>query len=364
MKEDVFRPLLERQGCERPGGRGQKRDDREVAQEIGGCSISCAPRRSACGRRSRSICGVGRHDGGLDDHGRSAGAASAHGTAAPGGLDIGESMSMPEDQIAVQPVKDPILCSPYEEPELHWLYDTRTGIPSKNPRAPARELLVQERAHRQHPTVAARRGGTRRPAPRQRAARRREALAGVGLAGPRRRRRNGCCVTGGARTGRGGCSFCQVEAVETIIYLREMLARGRPPRRKPELGVKEFELLGRGVNPRPETWSAKVAQPPKLVDRAGGVNGAKPIPRYACKMATGSGKTVVMAMLVAWAFCNRGTKPGDPALPAARARGLPEPDHQGTPPRAAARRFAQLLRGVRPRAFAPAAGTGQGGRCW
>lgn len=32
-------------------------------------------------------------------------------------------------------------------------------------------------------------------------------------------------------------------------------------------------------------------------------------------MATGSGKTVVMAMLVAWAFCNRGTKPGDPRFP-------------------------------------------------
>ena len=108
--------------------------------------------------------------------------------------------------------------------------------------------------------------------------------------------------------------FCQVEAVETIIYLREMLARGRSPRRKPELGVDEFELLGRGVNPRPETWIAKVAQPPKLVDAPAG-NGAKPIPRYACKMATGSGKTVVMAMLVAWAFCNRGTKPGDPRYP-------------------------------------------------
>jgi type III restriction enzyme len=32
-------------------------------------------------------------------------------------------------------------------------------------------------------------------------------------------------------------------------------------------------------------------------------------------MATGSGKTVVMAMLIAWAFCNRGTKPGDPRFP-------------------------------------------------
>jgi type III restriction enzyme len=32
-------------------------------------------------------------------------------------------------------------------------------------------------------------------------------------------------------------------------------------------------------------------------------------------MATGSGKTVVMTLLLAWAFCNRGTKPGDPRYP-------------------------------------------------
>ena len=40
---------------------------------------------------------------------------------------------MPEPRIPIQPVEDPILCSPYEEPGLHWLYDTRTGVPSKVP---------------------------------------------------------------------------------------------------------------------------------------------------------------------------------------------------------------------------------------
>ena len=34
--------------------------------------------------------------------------------------------------------------------------------------------------------------------------------------------------------------------------------------------------------------------------------GLLPLLRLGCKMATGSGKTVVMAMLIAWAFCNRG----------------------------------------------------------
>lgn len=38
---------------------------------------------------------------------------------------------MSEIQLPIQPVADSILCSPYEEPDRHWLYDTRTGIPSK-----------------------------------------------------------------------------------------------------------------------------------------------------------------------------------------------------------------------------------------
>ena len=59
---------------------------------------------------------------------------------------------------------------------------------------------------------------------------------------------------------------------------------------------------------------ATVAQHPKLSDVPNEA-GAAPIPRYACKMATGAGKTVVMSMLIAWAFCNRGTKPGDPRYP-------------------------------------------------
>ena len=40
---------------------------------------------------------------------------------------------MPEDSIPIQPVEEPILCSPWEEPDQHWLYDTKTGQPSKVP---------------------------------------------------------------------------------------------------------------------------------------------------------------------------------------------------------------------------------------
>ena len=108
--------------------------------------------------------------------------------------------------------------------------------------------------------------------------------------------------------------FCQLEAVETIIYLREILALGKKPRWTPKLTLDEFNVLGRGQNPRPAEWITRVAQHPKLADIPNELE-AKPITRYACKMATGSGKTVVMAMLISWAFCNRGTKPGDPRFP-------------------------------------------------
>ncbi len=40
---------------------------------------------------------------------------------------------MNQDQLPIQPVEQPILCSPYEEPTAHWVYDTQTGEASENP---------------------------------------------------------------------------------------------------------------------------------------------------------------------------------------------------------------------------------------
>src|SRR6476620_2976124 len=41
-------------------------------------------------------------------------------------------------EIPIQPVERPILCSPYDEPTAHWLYDTTTGAAHKQPgRRPA-----------------------------------------------------------------------------------------------------------------------------------------------------------------------------------------------------------------------------------
>ncbi|MEI7989920.1 MAG: DEAD/DEAH box helicase family protein [Chloroflexota bacterium] len=69
--------------------------------------------------------------------------------------------------------------------------------------------------------------------------------------------------------------FCQVEAVETLIWLTEVAPKG---------GKREKELLERLVNAS---------------------NAANPgLERIALKMATGSGKTTVMAMIIAWQTIN------------------------------------------------------------
>ncbi|HET7619760.1 MAG TPA: DEAD/DEAH box helicase family protein, partial [Vicinamibacterales bacterium] len=68
--------------------------------------------------------------------------------------------------------------------------------------------------------------------------------------------------------------FCQREAVETAIYIAEVAAR-----------------YG-------DAWIANY-----LRDRSAEYNAG--LPRTAFKMATGSGKTVVMAMLIAWQALNK-----------------------------------------------------------
>jgi type III restriction enzyme len=78
--------------------------------------------------------------------------------------------------------------------------------------------------------------------------------------------------------------FCQREAAETLIWLTEIYPR--EPR-----GL-QIPL------DRPE-------------DAASLTRGYKPLKRYGCKMATGSGKTVVMAMIAAWSILNKAQYPND-----------------------------------------------------
>jgi type III restriction enzyme len=220
---------------------------------------------------------------------------------------------MPDIQIPMRPVENPILCSPYKVPDQHWLYDTRTGIPSKMPgrrdasywfkterTGSAQMSLLAEEERDDLPLVNALREDVRRW---------RDSGWENASETTKKLLRHWWREDRGLRL-----FFCQMEAAETIIYLREILALGKKPRWTPKLTLEDFNTLNQGKNPRPKDWVAKVAQHPKLADIPNEL-GLKPIPRYACKMATGSGKTVVMAMLISWAFCNRGTKPGDPRFP-------------------------------------------------
>ena len=220
---------------------------------------------------------------------------------------------MSEEPVPIQPVENPILCSPYKEPNQHWLYDTRTGIPHKaEGRRPASYWFKAERTGSRQMSLLAEEERDDLP------------LVNV-LRDDVRRWHDSGWENASETTKRllrhwwredrsRRLFFCQVEAVETIVYLQEILAQGKKPRWTPKLGVEEYLTLCHGKNPRPEEWLTKIAQHPKLSDIPH-EPGLKPIPRYAAKMATGSGKTVVMAMLIAWAFCNRGTKSGDPRFP-------------------------------------------------
>ena len=74
--------------------------------------------------------------------------------------------------------------------------------------------------------------------------------------------------------------FCQIEALETLIYLTEVARK---------YGDHGFENLLREAN-----------------------EGCNPgLSRLSCKLATGAGKTVVMAMLIAWQTLNKLANPQD-----------------------------------------------------
>ncbi len=73
--------------------------------------------------------------------------------------------------------------------------------------------------------------------------------------------------------------FCQIEALETAIYLTELA-------------------------PRRDTWIENTLRDANASSNPG-------LPRVAFKMATGSGKTVVMAMLIAWHVLNKLANPQD-----------------------------------------------------
>ncbi len=217
-----------------------------------------------------------------------------------------------QQEIPIQPVSRPILCSPYVEPDRHWVYDTQTGD--------AREEAGRRPASYWYRTQ--RTGSAQRSLL---AEEERDDLPLVNLLREDVRRwreanyRNATPVTRQllAYWGRSDRArrlfFCQQEAVETVIYLNEILASGHKTGFAPRLSPQDYHTLLAGLRPSFITESE-----PKVFPTLSDPPSAGELPallRYGCKMATGSGKTVVMAMLIAWAFCNRGRVPGDARFP-------------------------------------------------
>ncbi|MGA2624228.1 MAG: DEAD/DEAH box helicase family protein [Bacteroidota bacterium] len=99
-----------------------------------------------------------------------------------------------------------------------------------------------------------------------------------------------------------------------MIYLNEILASGKKPRWTPKLSIDDYQRLTKGERPS-FVSDLKLTVYPSLIDIPN-EGDLQPLTRYGCKMATGSGKTIVMAMIVAWAFCNRG-RSGDERFPTA-----------------------------------------------
>ena len=207
-----------------------------------------------------------------------------------------------QQALPIQPVERPILCSPYVEPREHWVYSTEDGSATKQPgRRPAsywfktlrtntRTTLtlpgMAEEEREDLPYVNALRGDVRRwrESGYEGATNITKELLRHWTREDRPRR----------------LFFCQVEAVETMVYLNEIRGLNRDgTRRKPRFN--------------PQFADADFA---KLID-APNDPGYSPLTRYGCKMATGSGKTVVMSMLIAWAFCNRGQVSSDDRFPRA-----------------------------------------------
>jgi len=214
-------------------------------------------------------------------------------------------MNRPTQQdLPIQPVNKPILCSPFAEPTEHWVYRTDTGEPYRHPeRRPAsywyktqatassQMSLFAEEERDELPLVNALRADVK--------AWRNTGWDGASTVTKELLRH----WTRDDRLRR--LFFCQLEAVETILYLQEILEAGRKlPRQNLALTRIDYDRLRRGEKTTFEE-KRQLTVPPRLLDRPN-EPGLPSLFRYGCKMATGSGKTVVMAMLIAWAFCNRG----------------------------------------------------------
>lgn len=199
-----------------------------------------------------------------------------------------------QEPLPIQPVERPILCNPYAEPTEHWVYDTETGAAIRAPgRRPASYWFRSERTGSSQLSLFAEEqrddlplvNKLRDDVSRWRAS---------GYEGATTVTKELLRFWSRADRPRR-LFFCQLEAVETIVYLAEIRTGGKRTRFTPTFA------------------EADLAQ---LVDEPAEA-GLDPLTRFGCKMATGSGKTVVMAMLISWALCNRGKVASDERFPSA-----------------------------------------------
>ena len=196
-------------------------------------------------------------------------------------------------QTPMQPVEKPILCKPYDEPTDYWLYNQETGEPTQMPgRRPAghwfktgrsvpdqQGRLLAEENYEDLPHINRLREDVRRW--KESGYRNATNVTRKLLRHWRREDRPRRLF------------FCQTEAVETIIYLAEIRMGRKRTSFRPQFSDEDLARLADA--------------PPE--------DALPALTRLGCKMATGSGKTVVMAMLIAWAFCNRGQLPSDERFP-------------------------------------------------
>ena len=212
---------------------------------------------------------------------------------------------MAEQNVPIQPVERPILCAPYVEPKDHWIYEKGTGQAKRagarrqagywyktEKTGSAQQHLFVEEERDDLPLVNMLRDEVRRwrEADYRGASSVTKDLLRYWAREDRPRR----------------LFFCQREAVETIIYMAELRIPGKSSR----TGFQKFPLndeeLGKLLHGEKSGFDLSNADFfPTLVDPSGNPD-LIPLRRLGCKMATGSGKTVVMSMLIAWAFCNRG----------------------------------------------------------
>ncbi len=217
-----------------------------------------------------------------------------------------------QQEIPIQPIEEPILCKAFEKPSVHWVYDTQTGEATKLPgRRPASYWYKTERTGSMQLGFEGAGFAQESQEDLPLVNRLREDVGrwrDVGYRGVTNVTRE--LLNHWVRPDRPRrLFFCQREAVETLIYLAELRLAGRSSRtgfKTFQVGDEDIRHLLAGEKPTFEAGTADFY--PTLVDRPSDP-ALLPLRRLGCKMATGSGKTVVMAMLIAWAFCNRGMNP-------------------------------------------------------